>query len=313
MRSEFFDELYRQMACDERLFLVTADMGINLVERFAETYPDRFLNVGIAEQNLIGVCAGLCNAGYKPFAYTISNFLIHRCFEQIRNDLVLHEYPITLVGTSTGYDNGPLGPTHHIVDDWGCLVGLGAIDIYCPTYLGVAGPLVRHIVDRDRPAYVRIAKGGPDVDSAPPNSDGDEKIAWLRRSQDVESPRSLLVTYGSAFPFCQVACEGNEIDLLVFHQLWPLDELRLSEIMAHYERVLVVEDHFPHSGLYGQLCQIAYRQNWSVQIDSRGPQPPYDLTVGSANYFANRQERDAEAILAWHKKEDRLALRESRR
>eukprot|EP01034_Spumella_vulgaris_P011843 gene11843-15069_t len=85
------------MKTDERLFFLTGDMGINLVEPIEEAFPKRFLNVGIAEQNLIGVAAGLCNLGFLPVVYTISNFLIHRCLEQIRDDIVLHENKVILL------------------------------------------------------------------------------------------------------------------------------------------------------------------------------------------------------------------------
>ena len=121
MRNNIIASLMCAMEKDKNIFFLNADMGINLVEQIEEKFPDRYANVGIAEQNLIGVASGLANLGYKPFVYTISNFVIHRCFEQIRNDIILHQYPITLLGTSTGYDNAPLGPTHHIIDDWGCL------------------------------------------------------------------------------------------------------------------------------------------------------------------------------------------------
>jgi transketolase len=129
MRGAFLDKLFQQMEIDETIFFLTADMGINLVEKFEEKYPDRFLNVGIAEQNLIGVAAGLAESGMRPYVYTISNFLVHRCLEQIRNDIVLHNLPVVLIGTSTGYDNGPLGPTHHMLEDWGTISNLQGIKI----------------------------------------------------------------------------------------------------------------------------------------------------------------------------------------
>src|SRR5262249_51456034 len=131
MRRQIIESIFQRMAADNDEFVLTAEMGINLVEKFEEKYPERFANVGISEQNLVGVSAGLVNLGYRPFAYTITNFAVHRCFEQIRNDIGIHEYPIVLLGTSTGYDNAPLGPTHHIIDDWGALKAIPEIDIYC--------------------------------------------------------------------------------------------------------------------------------------------------------------------------------------
>ena len=121
MRGRIIDTIFEKMHCNQDLFFLTADMGINLVEKFEEKFPSRYLNVGISEQNLVAVSAGLCNLGYKPFAYTISNFAVHRCLEQIRNDVILHNYPVAILGTSAGFDNAPLGPTHHVIDDWGAL------------------------------------------------------------------------------------------------------------------------------------------------------------------------------------------------
>src|SRR3954470_1155220 len=91
MRGQILDAVFNRMATDPDVFFVTGDMGINLVEKFEEAYPERYANVGIAEQNMVGVSAGLANLGYRPFAYTISNFAVHRCFEQIRNDIGLHD------------------------------------------------------------------------------------------------------------------------------------------------------------------------------------------------------------------------------
>lgn len=160
MRVQIIDAVFNRMQTDKDVFFLTADMGINLVERFGETYPDRYLNVGIAEQNMVGIAAGLANTGYKVFAYTISNFAIHRCFEQIRNDVGLHGHPVTLLGASTGFDHAPLGPTHHVIDDWGALKALPGIDIYCPSSVAYAATLVGRILEAGRPAYVRIPQGG---------------------------------------------------------------------------------------------------------------------------------------------------------
>ena len=90
MRNAIIDQIHKEMKIDKNIFFLTADMGINLVEKIEIDFPDRFLNVGIAEQNLIGVASGLINLNFKVVVYTISNFLVHRCFEQLRNDISLH-------------------------------------------------------------------------------------------------------------------------------------------------------------------------------------------------------------------------------
>jgi len=288
VRQQIFDYLFEEMQHDSSLFLATADMGINLVERFADAYPERFVNVGIAEQNLVGVAAGLCNAGFRPFLYTISNFLIHRCFEQIRNDLVLHKYPAVLIGTSTGYDNAPLGPTHHTIDDWGCLAGLRDIDVYCPSSVVYAESLVRRLTQVTRPTYVRVPKGNFDVPACT-----DDLVLLEGRRRDV-----LLVSYGGLAQNClSVQAEDDTVSVLVANRLHPLDEDRVIDLLTRFEQVLVVEDHFPQTGLYGALCRLAGAQRVGVALTALGPCDGYDFQVGkSAAYYHAKQRTDVPGI-----------------
>ena len=288
MRQKIINSIFEKMSEDEKLFFLTADMGINLVEKIGESFPDRFLNVGIAEQNLIGVSAGLVNTGYRPFAYTISNFAIHRCLEQIRNDVVLHNYPVTILGTSTGYDNPPLGPTHHIIDEWGVLKAIPQIDIYCPSTAAYADKLVERILEANRPAYVRIPKGEFNF----PNSD--EHLVKLQGEEN----EILLVSYGAPSQSC---IEVQKIDpsasVLIVNRLRPLDENVLVKVLSPHSRIYVVEDHFPNSGLYGSLCQFILENECSARPISLAPRN-YEFSVGrSADYFHKHYGIDVAGII----------------
>ena len=276
MRQKIIDSIVELMSGNENIFFLTADMGINLVEKIGENFPDRFLNVGIAEQNLIGVSAGLVNLGYRPLTYTISNFAIHRCLEQIRNDIVLHDYPVIMLGTSTGYDNSPLGPTHHIIDDWGVLKGIPKIDIYCPSTAAYASSLVERILEANRPAYVRIPKG----EFSFPCSD--EHLVKLQGDEN----EILLVSYGTPSQTCiEVQKIDPRVSVLIVNRLRPLDKNVLVKMLAPHSRIYVVEDHFPSSGLYGSLCQFALENECTAKLISLAPQD-YEFTVGaSAGYF----------------------------
>jgi transketolase len=276
MRNNIITSLLAEMEKDENIFFLTADMGINLVEQIQDKFPDRFVNVGIAEQNLIGVAAGLANIGYKPFVYTISNFVIHRCYEQIRNDIILHQYPITLLGTSTGYDNAPLGPTHHIIDEWGALRNFPGIDIYCPGTITFANSLIGKVLANKKPAYIRIPKGEFI------NPDSDENMVLLQGlKQSV-----LLVSYGTPAQECIKAMSHNQdLSVMVFNKLYPLDKPKLKIILEQYENILVIEDHFASTGLYGLFCELCNEFSIFKQIISLAPKG-YSFDVGSSNdYF----------------------------
>ena len=289
MRQNVIDSIFERMRTDSSLFFLTADMGINLVERFADAYPERYANVGIAEQNLISVSAGLANLGYRPVAYTISNFLIHRCFEQIRNDIGLHGYPITLIGTSTGFDNAPLGPTHHIVDEWGVLKSVPGIDIYCPSSITYATGVIESILQADRPAYVRVPKGA----HLEPASN-DHLVKLRGKADDI-----LLVSYGNPAQACiDASRQDNKLSVLVVNKLHPLNEERLIEAIKPHRRILVVEDHFPLTGLYGSLCEVVLRHSLSCRVKSVAPKH-YAFEVGrSPEYFSKKFGIDLHGILA---------------
>jgi transketolase len=265
MRAAVLDKLFQQMETDDRIFFLTADMGINLVEKFEERYPKRFLNVGIAEQNLIGVAAGLAESGMRPYVYTISNFLVHRCLEQIRNDIVIHNLPVVLLGTSTGFDNGPLGPTHHMLEDWGIISSLLGIDIYAPYNNNSAVKVINKTFTDKKPSYIRIAKG--------------EGIQNVKTERLRINQSRLVVTYGSAIKKGINLAETEDIDYLVIDQLGKGSFEQLEKITRNYSEIIVVEDHFAHIGMYSYICQWANRKNWNIKISSICPEA-YSLEVG---------------------------------
>ncbi len=288
MRGLIIDSLFERMRSNPDIFFLNADMGINLVERFGDHYPDRYANVGIAEQNLISVSAGLANLGFRPFAYTISNFLVHRCFEQIRNDVGLHHYPVVLLGTSTGYDNAPLGPTHHIVDEWGAVKGIPGFEIYCPSSVAYAARVVDHVLGSSSPAYIRIPKG----EYLEPRSD-EHAVLLSGNSNDV-----LLVSYGNPAQQCLHARSRDpKLAVLVINRLHPLDEQAVATVLACYQRVIVVEDHFPVTGLYGSLCELVTRLRLDCALESVAP-TSYRFDVGtSSEYFFRALGMDCQGLL----------------
>lgn len=286
MRGQILDALFSLMESNHDIFFLTADMGIGLVERFEKRYPDRYINVGIAEQNLIGVAAGLANMGYRPFVYTISNFAVERCFEQIRNDICIHRYPITILGTSCGYDNAPLGPTHHILDDWGALGALPGLDIYCPSSKKFAASLVQRILKSQRPAYVRIPKGSPEEPAS------DDLLVVCPGSV----LKTVLVSYGNPAQECLKARETDpRITTVILNRLLPLPE-DLAAVLDPYSSIVVVEDHFPDHGLFGSICRLAAVSYLKGKIQSLAP-IDYTLEVGvTPGYYHLLAGMDAKSI-----------------
>jgi len=297
MREQIAKALFDLMARDESVYFLTGDMGYNLVERFEEAYPDRFLNVGVAEQNLIGVAAGLCNTGFRPFVYSISNFLVHRCLEQVRNDVVLHDYPVVLLGTGAGFDNGPLGATHLMLDDIGVVRALAKLEIYCPGDVGYGEALPERLLKRGKPAYVRIPKISFRLADGRPDD-----VLLL----PAKAPQVLLIAYGAMVEPClQVANRYDHVSMLIMNRVYPFDQTLMHQVLNEHRRAIVVEDHFAPSGLFGMLCQFCMHEGLAVRLESLAPEEHYPLTIGKRDYLNQLNGLDVAGI-------ERAVLRDTR-
>ena len=160
MRTAFINELILQARIRPEIFLVVGDLGYSVVEPFAKEFPDRFLNAGIAEQNMAGVAAGLASEGFHVFTYSIANFPTLRCLEQIRNDICYHGFPVTVVAVGGGLSYGNLGYSHHAVQDLAIMRTLPNIAILAPGDPGETRECVRWLAANPQPSYLRIGKAG---------------------------------------------------------------------------------------------------------------------------------------------------------
>jgi transketolase len=291
MRSVFFDLLRQAMREDARGFLLIADMGMGLVDPIQQEFPNRFLNVGIAEQNMIGVSAGLCNLGFHPICYTISNFLVHRCCEQIRNDICLHNYPVTLVGTSTGFDNGSLGPTHHVVDDIACLKSFPNLNIYSPVSVQGVRATFKDIMRRQGPAYVRIGKGAMNLE---------QKTESLNHMAAGNSESQvLLLTHGNVFEYCLAAAQKDgRLGVYCMNKIRPLEKSDLEPLLRTYRNILVVEDQVCTGGLYNMICQYMVQSRiQGCRLDVIALPEQYVEKVGDRNFYADNFAFSSEKII----------------
>src|SRR3954469_19230837 len=155
MRQAFSRALLGRAARGEFVFL-TGDLGFGALEPLREAMGERFINAGVAEQNMVSVAAGLSRAGLRPWAYSIAPFIYARPYEQIRNDVCLHNLPVVLVGNGGGYGYGVMGPTHHAIQDYGALLCLPGLRAYVPAFDGDLQAQVRHLFEVEHPAYLRL-------------------------------------------------------------------------------------------------------------------------------------------------------------
>lgn len=278
LRADYFKLLTEEMRNDPNLFFLMADTGFNLVEPIFEEFPDRTLNVGIAEQNLIGIASGLANIGFKPICYAISQFLVQRSYEQIRNDLCYHDYPVTLVGTSTGLDNGALWATHYVIDDIGCVKPLPNIHIYSPSSTESIKKIFDETMNLKHPAYIRITKS---VFSE------NVEIKEINRFVKKNNSDILVIAHGR---MVKNSFEAEKIfpkfSIFAMDKIKPIED-NLKNIVQDFKKIVVIEDNFS-SGLYNSICQfIADKKIDGKELYSISVNEDFGERTGSTQFLDN--------------------------
>ncbi len=160
MRNAFADEITRLGERDETVVLLTGDIGNKLFDSFKDRFPKRFYNCGVAEQNMIGVAAGMALSGLRPVVYTIAPFTTTRCYEQIRVDLCYHGAPVVVVGTGSGLSYAELGPTHHSLEDIAIMRVLPDMTVLAPCDEAELRAGLATALALPGPSYMRIGKKG---------------------------------------------------------------------------------------------------------------------------------------------------------
>ena len=163
MRDDFIAELAELAATDERVVLLTGDLGYLVLDVFSNRFPERFFNVGVAEQNMVGIATGLAEAGYVPFVYSIATFATMRPYEFVRNGPVLHNLPVRIVGVGGGFDYGHNGITHFALEDYALMRAQPDLMVVAPAESAQARAAVRATKDHEGPIYFRVAKQGTPV------------------------------------------------------------------------------------------------------------------------------------------------------
>ena len=244
MRNAFADELTKLGNEDPRLVMLSGDIGNRLFDKFRAAHGDRFFNCGVAEQNMMGLAAGLALTGYRPIAYTITPFVTTRCLEQIRTDVCYHEAPVVIVGVGSGLSYAGLGPTHHSCEDIALLRALPGLAVVCPCDAFETRAALRAALRADHPTYLRLGKKGePKVHADTPADFAIGEALTVREGRDV-----CLLATGTILPEALHAADalsaaGVSAQVVSFHTVKPLDTDRLRDAFAAFLLVATIEEH----------------------------------------------------------------------
>jgi transketolase len=240
MRTAFINQLIAEARLDDSIFLIVGDLGYSVVEPFAREFPRRFLNAGIAEQNMTGIACGLASEGYNVFTYSIGNFPTLRCMEQIRYDVCYHNSSVKIVSVGGGYSYGPLGVSHHTTEDIGMLRTIPNLTVCAPGDPEEAKQLTSFFCRNKIPGYLRLGKAGePVVHKSSLIISGNSMIEVLVGSNTVVLSTGGMLSVAHKY----IVSEQLTWGLYSVPFIKPMDEASLAQLANKYERIITLEEH----------------------------------------------------------------------
>lgn len=271
MRNTFADTFYEAGKRDPRIAIVVADISpAGSIEKFRKEFPTRFVNTGVAEQVMIGMCAGMALRGLRPFAYTIATFTLYRPFEMVRDDLCYQNLPVTIVGIGGGVTYSTLGGTHHAQEDVAIASAIPNMTVVAPCDPAETKLATEWCVTQERgPVYLRLGKAGEPVltkDAADPWEFG--KLRYVTRGNDV-----CILSYGPTLKMAGEVGEwfrgrGKSVSLVSVHTLKPLDEAAVARALSGHKHVVVIEEMSPYGGLGPRVKAIAWDSGAKCRLDT---------------------------------------------
>ncbi len=284
MRDTFARTLHEIAKEDPRVFIVVGDISpAGSMEPFRTEFPDHFVNVGVAEQSMIGIAAGLALRGCTAFAYTIATFSIYRPFEQIRDDLCYQNLPVTVVGIGGGVSYSLLGGTHHAQEDVAVMGSLPNMNILAPCDPAETQAATWFCAEKRGPVYLRLGKAGePDLTANAIDPFEFGKLRKIREGRDV-----CLVSYGPIMStVVDLAAKleserGQSAAVYSAHTLKPFDRAGLAKIMNNYETVAVIEEHSERNGLGSIAKEIGWESRSNCILHTFGLKDEFIHAFGS--------------------------------
>jgi transketolase len=283
------------IAGDPNFVFLTGDLGFKALEPLRDAAGGRFINAGVAEQNMVSVAAGLAKAGLKPWVYSIAPFVYARPYEQIRNDVCLHKLPVKLVGNGGGYGYGVMGSTHHALEDYGALLCLPNMHVFVPAFSADVPAIVGKLLDFPYPAYFRLgASEEPKDVELPPYAPWRKVLSGGGPTMVVVGPLA-----GSILGAARQLDDAHRPDL------WVLAELPLREMppafLADIERsghLVVIEEHVAQGGAGQMLAHHLLTQGSAPRRFTHRPALGYVSGLyGSQKFHRAECGLDAESII----------------
>ncbi len=298
MRTAFIETLTLEAERNRNIMLLVGDLGFGVVVDFANRFPDQFINVGVAEQNMAGIAAGLAMSGKVVFTYSIANFPILRCLEQIRNDICYHNANVISVSVGGGFCYGALGLTHHATEDISIMRSLPNMTVIAPGDPVEAMQATAYLAEGRGPAYLRLGRAGEPVVHSNDISWNCGKMIEVQQGNDL-----TVISTGGMLKNCLDAVgllkdtSGINARLLSCHTIKPLDGDAISKAAAETGTIVTVEEHSLIGGLGSAVAEcLADRAVPYKRLLRIGLKSEICKKVGSQEYLLKECGLDVESL-----------------
>jgi len=307
MRRAFAEELEKMME-EGNTFLLTGDLGFSVFEGIKKRFRKQYINMGVAEQNMLGVAAGMALAGKQAFVYSIIPFIVFRPFEQLRNDICFQNVPVRLVGVGAGFSYSDAGFTHHAIEDYGLLNSLPNLTILSPADPLEVSEQMKQIDKIKGPAYMRLSRNGEPV------LHSNHKELKIGKALEISQGDDILflatgTILGKAIKIANLlGKDGYSVSILNYHTIKPFDEESLLKNSANKVLLVTFEEHLIKTGLYSMVAQSLISNQISLKVLKFGISEPYTEVSGTRDYMLSRYGLNDQEIY----KKIKMALEEGK-
>jgi transketolase len=283
MRKAFIAALEELAAQDSRVTLLTGDLGFRLFEPYGERFPSQYFNMGVCEQNMMGVAAGLALEGKVVFVYSIGNFPSLRCLEQFRNDVCYHSLNVNIVCQGGGFTYGTAGFTHHATEDLSIMRALPGVTVTAPFDSSDTRAATMALARTPQAGYLRLEKEQAETPQTKPFELG--RATTLREGNDIAIIGCGGVLHEALAAAEILAVDGTSVRVINMHTIKPLDEEAVRAARDELGRVLVVEENSIFGGLGGAVAELLATDGVPAKFARLGIPERFVSTVGSQRHL----------------------------
>lgn len=292
MRDIFIKNLAKKMEFNKKIIVITADLGFGLFDEISSKFPENFINIGVAEQNMINVGTGLALEGYKVFTYSIGNFAFMRNLEQIRVNPAYHSLDLNIISNGGGFAYGPLGFSHHATEDIGIMRSIPNITCLAPTFKEDVLSILEFTLTNNTPKYIRLQK-------LPTISNGLNQTFLNKPTLQVLGEETAIICYGNIIENVFEALKNlssPSISVYSINQIDPIVDENWIEILNKYKRIIIIEEHVENCGFGEAFSSLCFRLNKFPNLVKLNIGNKFETLVGSQKFLCNLNNLSVENI-----------------